>query len=277
MFDFLKKSKTASGSTSQSSPSSPVDGVRRQAQARLIGSLVLVGVAVVGFPMVFDTEPRPLDPSIPVVVQKAAEAAAPVTEPVGGKEATTASAEPATQTTVEPAPAAAAPAASAVAVAPATSSGTIGPVAGSSKVVSKLDNTPSAPAAGASAPVAAAKKPDDGARALALLEGKSNDTKTGKAPVADAKAVAKPAANDDKAAAGKRFVVQAGSFADKAAIRDARAKLERAGFKTYAQEITRDGKAITRVRVGPYPTEEEARKVLARIKSLGFKPGLLEI
>jgi DedD protein len=113
---------------------------------------------------------------------------------------------------------------------------------------------------------------------LALLEGKSNDPQTvKKAPVADAKAVAKPAANDDKAVAGKRFVVQAGSFSDKAAIRDARAKLERAGFKTYAQEISRDGKAITRVRVGPYPTEDEARKVLARIKSLGFKPGLLEI
>lgn len=275
MFDFLKKSKTASGSTSQSSPSSPVDSVRRQAQARLIGSLVLVGVAVVGFPMVFDTEPRPLDPSIPVVVQKAAEAAAPVTEPVGGKEASTASAEPAPQTTVEPA-SAAAPAASSVAVAPATSPGTIGPVAGSSKAASKLDNTPGAIAA-ASVPVSAAKEPDDGTRALALLEGKSNTPQTAKAPVADAKAVAKPPANDDKVAAGKRFVVQAGSFADKAAIRDARAKLERAGFKTYAQEISRDGKAITRVRVGPYPTEDEARKVLARIKSLGFKPGLLEI
>lgn len=262
MFDFLKKSKTASGSSSQSSPAaSPVDSIRRQAQARLIGSLMLVGVAVVGFPMVFDTEPRPLDPSIPVVVQKAAEAAAPVVEPVGGKEAASAPAEPviaSADAAVTPATPSSAPtpaAGATPATTPATTPGTIGPVASSSKALSKVDNTPKV-----------SPKVDDGAKALALLEGKTSDTKA-----------AKPASGDSAAATGKRFVVQAGSFSDKAAIRDARAKLERAGYKTYAQEITRDGKPITRVRVGPFPSEEEARKVLARIKSLGFKPGLLEI
>ncbi|MEY3953482.1 MAG: hypothetical protein RLZZ397_362 [Pseudomonadota bacterium] len=258
MFDFLKKSKTASGSASQSSPAaSPVDSIRRQAQARLIGSLMLVGVAVVGFPMVFDTEPRPLDPSIPVVVQKAAEAAAPVVEPVGGKETASAPAEPviaSADAAATPATTSSAPTAAAGAT-PATTPGTIGPVASSSKALSKVDNTPKV-----------SPKADDGAKALALLEGKTPDTKA-----------AKPASGDSAAATGKRFVVQAGSFSDKAAIRDARAKLERAGYKTYAQEITRDGKPITRVRVGPFPSEEEARKVLARIKSLGFKPGLLEI
>ena len=258
MFDFLKKSKTASGSSSQSSPAaSPVDSIRRQAQARLIGSLMLVGVAVVGFPMVFDTEPRPLDPSIPVVVQKAAEAAAPVAEPVGGKETAPAPAEPVASTAdaaASPAAPSSAPTAAAGAT-PATTPGTIGPVASSSKAVSNVDNTPKVN-----------PKADDGAKALALLEGKTSDTKA-----------TKPAPSDSAAATGKRFVVQAGSFSDKAAIRDARAKLERAGYKTYAQEITRDGKSITRVRVGPFPSEEEARKVLARIKSLGFKPGLLEI
>ena len=254
MFDFLKKSKTASGSASQSSPAaSPVDSIRRQAQARLIGSLMLVGVAVVGFPMVFDTEPRPLDPSIPVVVQKAAEAAAPVVEPVGGKEAASAPAEP-VASSADAAASPAAPSSAPTAAAGATP-GTIGPVASSSKAVSKVDNTPKVN-----------PKADDGAKALALLEGKTSDTKA-----------TKPAPSDSAAATGKRFVVQAGSFSDKASIRDARAKLERAGYKTYAQEITRDGKPITRVRVGPFPSEEEARKVLARIKSLGFKPGLLEI
>ena len=51
-----------------------------------------------------------------------------------------------------------------------------------------------------------------------------------------------------------RFVVQVGAFADAAKAREARAKVERAGLKTYTHVAeTKDGKRI-RVRVGPFDT-----------------------
>lgn len=45
-----------------------VDVLRRQARHRLMGVAVLVLVAAVGFPMVFDTEPRPIAVDIPIVI-----------------------------------------------------------------------------------------------------------------------------------------------------------------------------------------------------------------
>jgi DedD protein len=45
-----------------------VDVLRRQARHRLMGVAVLVLLVVVGFPMVFDTEPRPIAVDIPIVI-----------------------------------------------------------------------------------------------------------------------------------------------------------------------------------------------------------------
>ena len=67
-------------------------------------------------------------------------------------------------------------------------------------------------------------KPADSARAQALLEGK-------------------PAAADG------RFVVQVGAFAEMAAAREARQKVEKLGSRLYAGDRTSAGKRI-RVRVG---------------------------
>jgi DedD protein len=70
------------------------------------------------------------------------------------------------------------------------------------------------------------------------------------------------------ASTGARFVVQAGAFADAGAAKDARAKLERAGMKTYTHVAdTKDGKR-TRVRVGPVASLAEADKLAERIKKL---------
>jgi DedD protein len=70
----------------------------------------------------------------------------------------------------------------------------------------------------------------DAAKARALLEGKSIDT----------------------AAAGLRYVVQVGAFAEKDKARQAQQKLERAGLKNYTQVAdTEEGKRI-RVRAGPF-------------------------
>jgi DedD protein len=53
------------GNTSNS-PAESVDAMRRRARHRLIGASVLVVVGVVGFPLLFDTQPRPVSVDIAV-------------------------------------------------------------------------------------------------------------------------------------------------------------------------------------------------------------------
>ena len=107
-----------------------------------------------------------------------------------------------------------------------------------------------------------------------------NDSKLEAKP--DAKEAAKAKALLDgkeapKAADAVRSVVQVGAYADLAKAKEARAKLESAGFKTYTQEIdTKDGKRI-RVRVGPFATKEEADKTAEKIRKLNLQASVLKL
>ncbi|MBY0409155.1 MAG: SPOR domain-containing protein, partial [Burkholderiaceae bacterium] len=99
---------------------------------------------------------------------------------------------------------------------------------------------------------------DEAARARALLEGRS-------VPTAGSEA-------EDS-----RFIVQVGAFADADKAREVRAKVERAGMKTYTQVVdTKDGKR-TRVRVGPFANRVEADKAVARIKGLDLPASVLAL
>jgi DedD protein len=60
-------------------------------------------------------------------------------------------------------------------------------------------------------------------------------------------------------------------------MRDARAKLEKLGFKTYTQVIDGDAGKRTRVRLGPFPTRQEAEAAAARIKGAGLPAAVLTL
>jgi DedD protein len=99
---------------------------------------------------------------------------------------------------------------------------------------------------------------NDGAKAQALLEGKTVES-AASAPVAG------------------RFVVQIGAYAEAAKAQEARAKLEKAGLKTYTQVVQpKEGKRI-RVRVGPFETKAAADKVAEKIKKLDLPASILEL
>ncbi|MFY8126352.1 MAG: SPOR domain-containing protein [Hydrogenophaga sp.] len=134
--------KKASPKTSNATPN--IDDVRRQSRHRLIGASLLVLVAVVGFPMVFDTQPRPISVDLPILIP-AQPAVSPLT-PVAA--APTASNAPPAKATPAPAPAPAV-------VAP------VKPVAQpAEKPAEKAADKPSAkPPAQAAAPVAEAQTP----------------------------------------------------------------------------------------------------------------------
>jgi DedD protein len=138
--------KKASPKTGSSTPN--LDDVRRQSRHRLIGASLLVVVAVVGFPMVFDTQPRriPVDLPIHIPAQPAVSPLTPLAAAPTAPEALPADAPPAPS----PAPAVVVP---------------VKPVAQpaekpAEKAAEKAANKPVAkPPAQVAAPAAAAKTP----------------------------------------------------------------------------------------------------------------------
>lgn len=125
-----------------------IEAMRRRAKHRLIGASVLVLVGVVGFPLLFDTQPRPISVDIPIEIPDRSKP-----KPLPA-----------------PAPAAVSQAPASVA-APPVSAAVTAPAPAPAPVVASAPAPAPAPApAVASAPAPA--KSDDGSKALALLEGK---------------------------------------------------------------------------------------------------------
>lgn len=250
-FKFRLPSQTPGDVTGNAanSPAESVEALRRRARHRLIGASVLVVVGVVGFPLLFDTQPRPVSTDIAVDIPDRAAAAKP------------AKATPAPQ---KPAPLeASAGLDPKEEVVSAKSDATVAALSPKAEV--KPDSkTPAATEAKADA------KPDSKA------EAKAEPKPDAKAEVkADGKTDNKAdAANKD---AAQRFVVQVGAFADEAKSREVRSKLEKAGFKTYTHVAeTKEGKR-TRVRVGPFNSRDDADKAASKIKQLQMQPQVLTL
>lgn len=211
-----------------------VEAIRKRAKHRLIGAAVLVLAGVIGFPLLFDNQPRPIAVDIPIEIPDKGKV-----KPLGHapSAATGAQTGGMIEEGPEPAPKAAA---------------SVAPVAEPAKVAAKPESKPDAK------PVEKpAAKTDEGAKAQALLEGKELSQKSD--------------------AAHGRFVVQVGAFTDAQKLREVRAKLEKAGLKTYAQVIeSKDGKR-TRVRVGPFESKALADKTAEKIKKLNLPTAILEL
>ena len=256
MLSFLKR-KDSPAPAGAVDEAASVQAARTRARRRLIGAAVLVGVGIIGFPLLFETQPRPIAVDIPIEI--------PARDSVPALKL-----PPAKDSAVTPPRAAGPVVAEAVAEPPAESPPPAAQVTVSAAVPAsqpaRAERVASAPAA-ASAPRAAASAANSKAeaqRAQALLEGK---------PVA---AVVPPAAAASEPRTG-RFVVQAGAYTDADTLREARQKVEKLGLKTYTQVIETDSGARTRVRVGPFDNREEAEKAAARIKSAGLAANILSL
>ncbi len=281
-FKFRSRGQPANESRStpvSAAPAESVEAMRRRARHRLLGAAVLVLVGVIGFPILFDTQPRPVAVDIPIeipdrnkvaplpapVAQAPAPAATPAPTPTAppAEERPRASANaPASGVITETADGREVPSDRPVASAPPAETHPAPKPEPKPKPEAKPEPKPEPKPATATA----AKPADDGARARALLDGKT---------AAAAAAAAKPAAaaTDD---AG-RFVVQVGAFAEADKAREVRQKLERAGLKTYTNVAkTADGDR-TRVRVGPFASRAEADKAAAKVKGLSLPAAVLSL
>lgn len=272
LLSFFKRQPSAAREPAD--PAEAVQRARTVARRRLIGAVVLLGVGVIGFPMLFETQPRPIPVDIPIDIPRK-ESAAPLEVPP--TRSAQRSQPPAEEVLTEKA----ADAGREVPPPAATPAPAADPSAdqraadkkeaehreaekqreaerreAAEKAADKRERERAA--AEQAAKAAAAKQPrDDTQRARALLEGKS-----------EAKA-SEPAA--------ARFVVQVGAFADADAVREARAKVEKLGLKTYTQVVETSGGKRTRVRVGPFSTRDEADKASSRIRSAGLAPAVLTL
>lgn len=237
-------------------PAESVEVIRKRARHRLMGSVVLVLGAVVGLPLLFDSQPRPVAIDTPIVIPDRNQVA-PLTAAVAPK----------TGALKEPTPVQADPVSSepgTVAKSTVANSAALDPneevVSKTSKPEPKVDAKPEAkteakPESKPEAKLEAKADNKEAAKAKALLDGKD-------AP---------------KSEQSVRSVVQVGAYAELAKAREVRAKLESAGFKTYTQEVdTKDGKRI-RVRVGPFPSKEEAEKTAEKIRKLNLQTSVLKL
>jgi DedD protein len=243
---FFKMRKGGDEPAATRSQPESIEAMRKRARHRLIGAGVLVLLGVIGFPLLFDTQPRPIAVDIPIEIpdRNKVKPLAPPAQPAAAQ--APAATGPVTVASA-PAKEAPTPVPEKVAEAPAAKPEPKVEAKPEPKLETKVAAKPEAgkPAA----------KPDDGAKAKALLEGKENAA----------------------AAAEGRFVVQVGAFADVTKARETRLKVEKAGLKTYTNVAeTKDGKRI-RVRVGPFGTRAEADKAADKIKGLDLPAAILTL
>ena len=249
-FNFRRDGSAGASNAAAQAPES-VDVVRRRAKHRLIGSAVLVLAGVVGFPLLFDTQPRPVAVDIPIEI------------PGKGTVKPLVIAPPTASSTKPAADKAGADKSSA-------DKSSTGKVAADASLDPKEEILSSKQAA---APVISAQQAiKNDAKPVAKLVEKVVEKSVEKA---EPKVVPKPSA--PVAATEGRLVVQVGAFADADKAREARIKLEKAGLKTYTQVAdTKDGKR-TRVRVGPFASKAEAEKAASKIKTLDLPAAILTL
>ncbi len=251
-----------SGSSGHSAPVPPqsIEAVRRRARHRLIGAALLVLVGFIGFPLLFDTQPRPIAVDIPIEIPSRNTGGSTVSK--GGQ-------------TQKEAPA------SKPKVSPAESLSPQEEVVASKPSAAPVEE-PKAKAT--EKPASDAKQPTKPATEMAESDKPKPADKPAVKPTADAapgtaaektvdKSTDKPA--DKPEGANERIVVQVGAFAEAQRAREARLTLERAGLKTYTHVAeTAEGKRI-RVRMGPFATRAEADKAAQKAKALGLPAALL--
>lgn len=268
----------APASTTRSAPTfDAVEKVRTRTRQRLIGAVVLLTIGVVGFPLIFESQPRPIPVDIPIDIPRQDNAPALVL-PAPRREVTRAPAETTASRSADGTDVAAtgvsreSPADLMPSSESSASGATSAPPAAASTVASgKVEVLPSRPAPAAE-PSASARAPL--AVPKAASEAPAARPARNAATAVDITSDAAPASAPE---ATGRFVVQVGAFADPAAARELRAKVEKLGLKTYTQVAeTSAGKRI-RVRLGPFATRAEAEKVQSRSKDAGIAAVVLTL
>lgn len=246
----------------------PVLPEKKRARRRLVGAVALVLAAVVGLPMILDSEPKPVTDDIAIDIPSKDKrsqagtvsapppvASAPKLPSNAGLDKDEEVIDPASL----PAPFEAAPSTAARSempqlVKPEPKPKTEPPR--QAKPEAKPDPKPErktelAHAKPEAKPAPHADKVDEASRAKAILEGRAEP---------------KP---EPKKESG-RFVVQVAALATQDKVDELQDKLRSAGIASFTQKVSTDGGSRTRIRVGPFSSKEEADRVRAKLSRIGL-------
>ena len=298
---FRRKARRADGPAVDATDA--VHMARTRARRRLVGAAVLVAAGVVVFPVLFETQPRPIPIDLPIEIPRKdgvpplpAPGARPEPRATGPQppqpeadarhaahaDATAADDPVITETPADAGREVAPPPRPALTVAPPRPKTQLAalpasaPASASAKRAMAAASKPVNAKAAASKPAdsrAAASKPA-GAKLAASkpadtkpVAGRSTDAERAQALLEGRAPPGKTTDTPAAASAGGRFAVLVGAFSEDSAAREARSKLERLGLKSYLQVTDTPGGKRIRVRVGPYASREEAERATAKIRS----------
>jgi DedD protein len=264
---FFKFRKDGAEPAAPAPAAESLEAMRKRARQRLIGAAALVLIGVIGFPMLFDSQPRPIDVDIAINIpdknKVAPLAATPTVVAASQVEA--------------PQPPKVEPVEKETLVYPAPSEKAVG-----AAIVGTPENAPADKASAQTPPLADTKaiaktNSKAEAKALAKPQTKASDTPpTAEAAKAQTLLEGKEPA-PEAPGPSPRYVVQVGAFAEAQKAQEARQTLEKAGFRTYTQVITNNDGKRTRVRVGPFAIKAEAEKSAEKIKSLNLPAAVLTL
>jgi len=266
---FFKFRKDGAEPAAPAPAAESLEAMRKRARHRLIGAAALVLVGVIGFPLLFDSQPRPIDVDIVINIPEKNKVG-----PLAATPSVVAASQAATplpkteraekETLVNPAPVekVSVPADTAAPDKTAAKTGTQAPALSDTKLDAKatakteMKSEPK-PVVKLDAKAADSKAPAEAAKAQTLLDGKE-----------PAPAPSTPAL---------RYVVQVGAFSETQKAQEARHTLEKAGIKTYAQVVTTNEGKRTRVRVGPFANRADVDKAVEKIKALNLPTQVLTL
>lgn len=234
-------------------PSDPVLPEKKRARRRLVGAVALVLAAVIGLPMILDSEPKPLTSDIAIEIpskEKIEAQASP--SPSNSTPADALSPDASldkNEEIIDPSDKELAP------VTPPAKRPESGEQTFQAGTVRETQEAKSISKKAESSP--------DEERARALLEGR-----------ADAKTEKSKSVSDGK---NGKFVIQIAALGSQDKVNELQNKLKTAGIKSYTSKVaTQSGERI-RVRVGPFASKEEAEKVRARLVKLGLGGTLVPV
>ena len=287
LFSFLDKNKQAndeennppvkarrtrrSESSEAQEPLDPALPEKRRARRRLIGATALVLAAIIGLPMIFDSEPKPFSDEIAIQIPArdapATRQSAPSLPPL--------ELSPPTNRVVEKPSAPIAPAAP-VAVpkidtpAPVVKNNVAEPVQAEKEV--KKEVAPKESSKEKTKEITKEKASDKtNDKASDKSKDKSKDKASNKTDSAKQSDSKNTKSNRDLPI---RYVLQVAAVENKAKADDMQEKLKKAGIKSYSQKISTKAGDRIRIRVGPFVNKEEAEKMRTRLRKLGLNGSL---
>ena len=238
-----------------------IDTIRRQAQYRLVGTAILVTIAVISFSLLFDTAPRSLPVDMPIAIP-AKDKVVPITPmpttPVAAAKPAVVNNAGGAETVKPPAMDNTVAAVSAESDGNRPDEDSIAAAAQQAKQLAAEKSAAEKLAANKAAADKAAAQKEDTQRAERILNDKP-------------KATSKLDYPDD----GRRRVIQVGAFTENSLARALRLKLERAGITTLVNVATINGVRMIRIRVGPFTDAKELQIYIDRIKGLGLEARVL--